>query len=215
MTDPLLVGVTTCKGRLMHLRVTQWSKLRELDRLVVVDYGCPQRTADALRGADEQLFALRVEDGADLWNPGRARNAGLLYVRQAWAGPVRLVFVDADTELLEGFGAWARAMPDGAIGVADRRGQRDVQELQGLLVVDLERLGPGYEEWPEYGYEDQALRYRLWCEGAAIERVPLNLLRAIRHRNTTRFRYYPQPRPARTPALVRSMPSDYPGRFVP
>jgi glycosyltransferase involved in cell wall biosynthesis len=88
---PTIAFVTTCKGRLHHLKETlPLMAAQNPDELIVVDYSCPQGTGAWVEANFPQAKVVRVE-GQDDFNPSRARNAGAAVATSEW-----LFFVDAD-----------------------------------------------------------------------------------------------------------------------
>jgi len=97
--------ITTCKGRIHHLKQTlprmmfQWDVKPNSYEVVVVDYGDPDNSytwayREAQKMKFKNLIAVKVFNNIKLWNPGRARNIG---ARQS-SGDI-LFFVDADIKL--------------------------------------------------------------------------------------------------------------------
>lgn len=90
--------VVTCKGRLHHLRQTLPSMLAQTYarfEIVVVDYGCPDGTADWIESlADSRVRAVRVENNTDEFCVSRARNIGIRAARAEWC-----ISCDADVSM--------------------------------------------------------------------------------------------------------------------
>jgi len=83
--------ITTCKGRLDHLKVTLPAFLAFEDaEVIVVDYGCPQGTGDFVRQNYPSAKVVSVNDDSR-FNISRARNIG---ARSATGD--YLFFIDAD-----------------------------------------------------------------------------------------------------------------------
>jgi len=86
--------ITTCKGRLEHLKQTLPAMLAQKDsEVIVVDYSCPHGTAEYVRENYPDAKVVRLENlkGFSNW---RGRNAG---AEQAKGD--MLIFCDADTVL--------------------------------------------------------------------------------------------------------------------
>jgi hypothetical protein len=198
----LLVMVTTCKGRAIHLMQTLREKLGQCDVLVVVDYACPQNIADLISSIElppeerSKLVFIRIRDdqAAKEWNAGRARNCGLAWVLDGCPS-ARVAFLDSDVAPQEGFAAWCRSMPTNQVGIAARTPEGfDLRDYGGLIVGDAElfdRIGRYDEEFPEYGAEDHEMRLRCWHVGMvdAFARVPLEVLRFVKHPDAMRVRF--------------------------
>lgn len=96
MSHPSVSVITTCKGRLTHLRQTLPLMLSQNYEgpleVIVVDYGCPDGAADYVESLGlARCRAVRVTQGVEWWHPGRARNIGARSARGEW-----LSFLDAD-----------------------------------------------------------------------------------------------------------------------
>lgn len=103
--------VTTCKGRIDYLKqcLPSWldQDVGPLVRfsIVVVDYGCPDKTADWIELSDWTdslarpvgVHAIRVGRDTEFFNQSRARNIGMR--RAVAAGANVLASVDADVIL--------------------------------------------------------------------------------------------------------------------
>lgn len=92
---PTVSIITTCKGRLIHLRETLPGFLQQAaDEVIVVDYDCPDHVADNIEKggfAPAHLKTVRVRNDAQYFNQARARNAGA----NVATGDI-LLFLDAD-----------------------------------------------------------------------------------------------------------------------
>jgi hypothetical protein len=198
----LLVMVTTCKGRAVHLLQTLREKLAECDGLVIVDYACPQNVADLIESVElppeerRKLTFVRVRDdvASKEWNAGRARNCGLAWVLDQCPS-ARVVFCDADNAPLAGFASWCRALPTNQVGIVARTEEGyDLRDYGGLIVGDAElfdRIGRYDETFPEYGAEDHEMRLRCWHIGMVDDfaRIPLELVRFKAHPDKMRVAF--------------------------
>ena len=60
---PTIAFVTTCKGRLHHVRETLPLIAQQApDEIIVVDYGCPDRVGDWVTANVPQARVVRVDD---------------------------------------------------------------------------------------------------------------------------------------------------------
>ena len=82
--------ITTCKGRLAHVKQTLPRAVAQGFPCVVVDYSCPDGAGDWVTANFPQVRVVRI-DGEAGFNPSRARNAGAQVARTPWLG-----FFDAD-----------------------------------------------------------------------------------------------------------------------
>jgi glycosyltransferase involved in cell wall biosynthesis len=179
-----LCTVTSCKGRLDHLK-------QSLPRMagqpgvssVVVDFSCPQETGDWVETNFPKVRVVRVE-GEPLFSRSRSRNLGAAVADAEW-----LAFVDADVILDPAFakkvlpllkpGHYYRAHP-----ISDL--------LYGFIIVrraDFEAAG-GYDEIYEgWGAEDIDLMDAFDAAGLRQAYFPGELLLAIPHSNEMRTLY--------------------------
>jgi len=186
MQSPRYTIVTTCKGRLDHLRTTLPAFLAfEGAEVIVVDYGCPQGTGDFVTQNYPAAKVVGITDDKG-FNISRARNIG---ARQA-AGEY-LFFMDADVmirdlKLNESMRTHER--PDRFITFSNSLKAID---LLGSCLVGREifdKIG-GYDEVINvYGGEDRDLYARLRFHG--IEEFVLDVgdyLTAIKHSHEERM----------------------------
>ena len=147
--------ITTCKGRLEHLKQSLPAMVAQDGAdVVVVDYSCPERAGDWVESAFPSVQVVRVE-GEEGFSNWRARNLGAEVAK----GDM-LLFCDADTVLApNATDAIAKSMPDDTYGFfkADstahfnKSGLRlGRNQLRGFQVVPAEafrELG-GYDDVP-------------------------------------------------------------------
>ena len=83
--------ITTCKGRLHHLKESLPRFLQQRDtEVIVVDYDCPDGTADYVRRTHPEAKVVAITD-APIFNISHAKNLGAAAALGDW-----LVFLDAD-----------------------------------------------------------------------------------------------------------------------
>jgi hypothetical protein len=182
---PLLTAITTCKGRLEHLKATLPALMSGPDlEVVVVDYDCPDGAGDWVRATWPQARVVAVA-GRPWFNRSEAKNLGAAAASGDW-----LVFIDADIIVGDGFmqGVQALLRP-GVFLLADPR----PAELWGALVVaraDFEAIG-GYDEAMEdYGSEDVDIIARLMIAGVEESGFPSQTLEVIPHDQAMRTRFH-------------------------
>lgn len=177
---PSIAIVTTCKGRLHHLRETlpRFVALG-VSEIIVVDYGCPDGSGDWAEARFPGVKVVRASDDPGFCL-GRARNLGAAEASADW-----LAFLDADTLVAEGWHAWMQAHL--SPGHFYRRGlMREVRdaETHGVVVAsrdDFLRV-EGYDElYRGWGGEDEDLYQRLAVAGVAEREFDSGLIRAISH----------------------------------
>ena len=89
--------ITTCKGRLDHLKqcLPSWLIQTFADvEIVMVDYNCPEQSGNYCEGLGEGIVVVRPEGIGKYFNLSHARNIGALSA----SGDV-MFFIDADTTL--------------------------------------------------------------------------------------------------------------------
>ena len=156
--------------------------------VVVVDYGCPDGTADHVAARHPSVRVVRTGP-VEGFNASLARNLGA-----AEATGETLVFVDADVVLADGFLAFVQEnlKPD---AFAKPRDPQTLGEnsVQGTCVVHrshFELVG-GYDEvLVNYGGEDLELYERLRTAHVQLMQLPPSLFaRVIPHGQEDRERY--------------------------
>ena len=154
--------ITTCKGRLRDLKQSLPRFLeQENAEVIVVDYDCPDGTADYVARTHPQARVVAVADQPK-FNLPHARNLGVAQARGEF-----LVFLDADVLIPGDFLKYV----DGQM--ADRPfaifGPRAKNSFRGQCVVrraEFAKLG-GYDELMDgYGGEDLDFYARLRLLGA-------------------------------------------------
>lgn len=182
---PRFTAITTCKGRLAHIRRTLPALAAQADcEVVLVDYDCPDGVGDWAASAHPEVQVVRIAD-RPLFNLSQARNLGAAAATGEW-----LIFLDADVltaPALTGEIA-ARLQPRAYFCPAPRPA-----ELWGSLVVaraDFEAVG-GYDEAFEgWGEEDVDMRVRLGMAGLAAVDFPGALLTSLSHGDADRTRFH-------------------------
>lgn len=180
-----LCYITTCKGRLEHLKQTLPRVVNQPDvSCVVVDYDCPDKTTDWVTANYPQVTVVRVT-GETGFNPARARNLGAQAATAPW-----LAFFDADI-------LWS---PELAATVIPRlqaghfyRAQPVTHQTWGSIICerqDFKAVG-GYDEaFQGWGGEDDDLRARLVALGRMPAGFPSSLVDEIPHDDEVRVRFY-------------------------
>lgn len=181
---PEISFVTTCKGRLEHLKQTL-PHLTAFDgcEVVVVDFDCPEGTRHYVRANHPGVEVVEIDD-RPLFNAAQARNAG---ARQA--SGTKFVFVDADIVLAPGFVDMVAHIPAGHYAEFDFR-----NDVRGTCVIDrtaFERVA-GYDEVMQgYCGEDIDLYHRLHLMGFQRHVMPeAGIARVIEHSNVERVANY-------------------------
>jgi glycosyltransferase involved in cell wall biosynthesis len=182
---PRIAAVTTCKGRLEHLKQTL-PRLMALpfEEVVVVDFDCPEGSGDWAEANCPGVRVVRVT-GEPIFHCARARNLGGAATTAPW-----LLFIDVDVlvapELLNvvgpllGEGQFSRAQPL-------------AKECWGTIFVaraDYEAVG-GYDEvFRNWGGEDDDLVWSLTRIGRQEVGFPGALVEPIAHPDTMRVQHH-------------------------
>jgi glycosyltransferase involved in cell wall biosynthesis len=192
--------ITTCKGRLEHLKR---SLPRMLDQgaanVIVVDYSCPDGTGDYVREHFPSARVVPVE-GQPNFSNWRARNAGA-----SVASSQVLVFCDADTILARNGLEWvSEHLPERALGHFEPGTRRKFNkarlsladnQLAGFLVVPRAAFMRirGYDEVLEgYGAGgDTDLTYRLGIIGLKFFPLDAKIIdEVLEHGDADRARFH-------------------------
>jgi|UPI0004806D65 glycosyltransferase involved in cell wall biosynthesis len=191
MTGPIprVSIVTTCKGRLHHLRRSLPSFLAQVDsEVIVVDYDCPDGTAGVCARDFPAARVVKVED-APRFNWSHARNLGAAAAQGEW-----IAFFDADMVMapdlvrrlgtaLDMRGRYHRFVP------IDIRTQPTcgscVVRREDYVAVDR------YDDVVQgYGGEDQDLYFRLELSGVKPQKIDFDMLaEIIQHHDKERVRF--------------------------
>jgi glycosyltransferase involved in cell wall biosynthesis len=198
---PALSIITTCKGRLAHLKESLPAMLAQPDaEVVVVDYDCPEATASYVQAHFPAAKVVKVA-GRPHFNNWEARNIGAAHA----TAPI-LVFVDADTMLAGHFGAWITgAITPGTYGKMPNALELAVHKddvirnganrLEGLLVM------PAATFRDLQGYDDLLQGWGAGGDTDLVDRLDFHQLRkvvlpealvtrAIAHSDAERVRFH-------------------------
>lgn len=195
--------ITTCKGRLHHLQETlPLIVAQEPAEIIVVDYGCPQKSGQWVKENYPTVNVVNVED-----DPGfcvaRARNIGAQHSTSQW-----LCFIDADIKVSKGWVDWMHRILDPRFfyRASKKDGTRD-KETWGTCVCERKAFEfiEGYDEvFNGWGGEDDDLYARLELIGLAEFHYPHQYVSAISHPETERVLYH-QIKNRRTQAIVNKL----------
>ncbi len=182
---PDLCFVTTCKGRLHHLRQTLPTMLAQPGTAcVVVDYDCPDGAGDWVAANYPQVQLVRVP-GRPTFEIARARNLGAQAATAPW-----LCFVDADTLLAPRFAQTVRPL------LAEGRYLQPAavsKDATGMCIVgsaDFRRVA-GYDDVLQgWGLDDVDFYRRLQMAGMSAATFPGDVIQMIGHDAGLRFRHY-------------------------
>jgi len=184
---PRLSIVTTCKGRLHHLRESLPTFLAQPDcEVIVVDFDCPDGTADVVARDYPAARVIKMNDEPH-FDIARARNAGGDAATGEW-----VAFIDADVLIVPEFHARLAAQMKPGVFLRffpRRRGA----SLFGSCVMrreDYRAVGRYDEVMQGYGADDQEMYFRLELSGLAPIALDFDLVaRVMGHDDAARIQY--------------------------
>lgn len=182
--------VTTCKGRLHHIRETLPLLVAQNPaEIVVVDYSCPDKVGDWVQNNFPLVKVVRIADDPGFSLP-RARNQGARQTHSPW-----LCLIDGDIKVQGPWTEWMAKNLDEAhfYRASLVNGQRD-KETYGSVICPrpaFEAIG-GYDEaFRGWGGEDDDLYARLALEAGLTEAAyPSTFVEAIHHDDSERVVFY-------------------------
>jgi glycosyltransferase involved in cell wall biosynthesis len=181
---PTVAFITTCKGRLHHLKQTLPQMLAEApDEMIVVDYDCPDGAGAWVEAEYPQAKVVRAAH-KPRFNLCDARNHGAAVAESDW-----LFFVDADIRLTQGMLAKLRKLlaPGGFYMPEWSRGMPI--DIWGSCVAPREtytELG-GYDEVLEgWGADDEDFYHRMQYRGLERRHYPSDWVSPIEHDDAER-----------------------------
>ena len=195
--------ITTCKGRLEHLKKALPTMVAQpCNEVIVVDYSCPQGTGGFVSKNFPSVRLVSI-DGQDHFSNWKARNAGA-----AIATSDVLIFVDADTLLADDAIQWisTNVLPR-TFGYFDTRTSQGfnrggirvaANQLKGFQVIPRAafRRAGGYDEVLE-GYAagaDTDLEQKLAMLGLRRRALDPCIVRSvIEHDASSRTKHHAQP----------------------
>lgn len=186
---PRISIVTPCKGRLRHLRRSLPTFLAQPEsEVIVVDYDCPDGTADVCAREFPAARVVKVED-APHFNGGRARNLGAAEARSEW-----IAFFDADilmapdfvqrlTPKLDAPDMFHRFYPFNSSNNS-ACGSNVTRRADFFAAGQYDEVTQGY------GGEDLDLYFRLELFGSKPQRMEFDMLaEIIQHPDRERIRF--------------------------
>lgn len=179
---PEISFITTCMGRLDHLRKSLPTWVAQPDcEVVVVDFSCPERSGDWVDATFPGVKVVRVT-GQSHFNLSKGRNAGASVASGRW-----LCMVDADVMLAEDFAASVKPLLDTECFLRAEPGAN--KELMGTVLIsrDAFKAVEGYDDVIEgWGAEDHDIYLRLQRGGQHQTTFPARLLTPIHHGDSLR-----------------------------
>ena len=179
--------ITTCKGRLAHLKQTLplFCALPDV-AVTLVDYGCPEQSGAWAAANYPGVRVVNVDDDPG-FNPSRARNIAARHCTADY-----LFFIDADIMVQPAaIDTIAAVITPNTYATIDADGIGD--DLRGTCIVprtQFEAVG-GYDEvLKSYGMEDVELYQRLDDHGLADAFIAPDAFQPIPHDDKLRTTYF-------------------------
>lgn len=183
--------VTTCKGRLHHLKQTLPSLVAESPaEIILVDYACPDHAGDWVEAHFPSVKVIRINDDPGFCLP-RARNIGAANSSAPW-----LCFIDADIQIKRGWLAWlnSHVQEPAYYRAAPVNGKRNLETF-GTVVCSRSVFNTvgGYDEaFRGWGGEDSDLYLRLEQSANVLaDHYPSEFVSPINHANDERTTFHP------------------------
>lgn len=174
-------------GRKEHLEVTLPLMLKTFDRVIVVDWSCPQNTG---AWAAQEGASVIYKYGEKFFERTSAKNLGFTLVQSEY-----VAFIDADSWCFQGMRDDLLSLLSPQIMVVAARNAKglDLTDTFGFIACRSSafRAVGGYDEsFKGWGHEDSKLRGQLLLEaGLSVARLKPDSLGAIRHGNDVRGKY--------------------------
>jgi len=176
--------ITTCKGRLHHLKQSLPVVARQQNlRVIVVDYDCPDGTGEWVKANFPSVEVVKVAN-APFFQLSHARNVGAAAANTRW-----LAFFDADVVLGDGFfDRISGILKPGMFFLP----KTNTPNLWGSVIMEREaflKVG-GYDEAiTHWGGEDIALYSDLRFLGYGLQPYDAPDMRAIEHGDDERVKF--------------------------
>lgn len=179
----MITAITTCMGRREHLEVTLPFMLAAFDKVIVVDWSCPQASGE---WAASEGASVAYKYGERYFHRSKARNHGAKLVTSEY-----IAFVDADTLCMPELQVELKSIRQTNMLLASRtHSGADIPNLFGFVACSTDAFwnAGGYDESYEgWGHEDSQLRGALLLESKLTPlRVSGMALGAIAHDNALR-----------------------------
>jgi len=184
-----VTAVTTCMGRKSHLEATLPDMLETFDKVIVVDWSCPDKSGE---WASQQGASVVYKYGETYFDRTCAKNLGAHHVTTEF-----IAFIDADGWCFSGMREDLHSLLNQKAMVLAARNPRgeDLTDTFGFVCCSTYAFWSvgGYDEaFKGWGHEDSKLRGQLLLE-AKLDPVRLkpSSLGAIRHSQELRERFNP------------------------
>ena len=178
--------ITTCKGRLEHLKQSVKNFVENTDAdVMVVDCSCPEDSGNIIKSIYPDVIVERII--MDTWNPSLARNAGAIEAR--WLGYKYFVFMDADCLITKPF--WD-VLKTTFVENSFTFISPNCKELIGFIAVPADlffSVGMYDLDFFKYGHEDIYLRLMLYQECQKYKAITPVGVSTIQHSDELRVKF--------------------------
>jgi glycosyltransferase involved in cell wall biosynthesis len=181
--------ITTCKGRLEHVKQTM-PKIMALGQVnvIFVDYGCPQKSGDWVITNFPSVKVINVTDDNGFCL-SRARNIGAAQANTPW-----IFFIDADIIVKHDLGFWLsnNLKTYKIYRPSSINGKRDTETYGSFICPTnlFNSVGKYDEVFSGWGGEDEDIYRRLAKMSVISESYPSDYIKAIRHDDSERTKFY-------------------------
>lgn len=182
--------ITTCKGRLDHLKQTLLLMVQaKPDEIIVVDFDCPDGTRHWIHDNYPTVQVVEIDE-APFFNGAYARNLGAKAASHEW-----LCFVDADVKVKPDWIDWLRGavVKNTFYTQAREDSYQPLPDAPGTCVcnkTDFEKI-TGYDTiFTTWGGVDLDLYDRLLNAGVRQDEYPEYFVSSIQHDDERRVRFY-------------------------
>lgn len=181
--------ITTCKGRLVHLKQTLPGIVaQEPAEIIVVDYDCPDGAGDWVEQNFPSVKLVRSGPRKEFCL-AEARNLGAAQASSPW-----LFLIDADILVQPQLFLWLdENLPERVFCRSGKQKDKTERQLSGTLLcpsADFRAAGQYDVCFRGWGNEDQDFYYRLGRCGLLASYFPAALVAAIHHGDEMRMRFY-------------------------
>ncbi len=187
----MITAVVTCMGRRQHLEATLSFTREAFNRVIVVDWNCPEHSGDyAMANGAKAVY----KSNEQFFNGSKAKNFGARFVESEY-----VAFVDADTVCLPTLkDELASLVRPGRMILSARTAEgKEVNDTVGFLVCETASfwsVGGFDESWIGWGHEDIHLRGKLFLDAKLeVARLSPMVLGAIAHSNQLRSEHREAP----------------------
>jgi len=181
-----LCFITTCKGRLEHLKCSlPKSASQPHASCVVVDYSCPELAGQWVENLNLPNVTVVYAMGCEKFNLSHARNLGAQAANAPW-----ICFLDADAYPEPDF---MKAIQEALVSGCYYVPAPTYAGLGGLFIcskADFDRVGGCDEVIKGWGCEDDDFKGRLELMGVKRKTFPATLVGQIKHADNIRTQFY-------------------------